>query len=282
MYKIGFSLQPQYSCPISQVIPLLKDADFTAVSPVWTPELDLACIAGCVNDNGMMIQSLHAPHKGIPLLWKPDAEESLDICNNIIRSIDDCAKFGIPVLVIHGWQGLIYTFPNSPLDFRHFDKIVLHAQKQGVSIAFENLEGEEYLAALLTRYVDQSHVGYCWDSGHDHCYPHKTDFLSAYGERLIMTHLNDNLGLRDPSGIPSGNDDLHFLPYDGKIDWNRAIAKLKTAAPQKILNFEIKTKTHSTDPRDLPYGQMPLDAFFRKAGEHARKIAELYYKNGTE
>lgn len=282
MHNIGFSLQTQYALPITQVIALLKDAGFSAVSPLWSPELDFSSIAHCVREQGMTIQSLHAPHKGIASLWEPDSALSFEIHGNILRSIDTCALFQIPILVLHGWQGLIYTFPKEPLNFRHFDSIVQYAQHKGVSIAFENLEGEEYLNALLMRYRDLPHVGFCWDSGHDHCYPHKTDFLKSFGNRLMMTHLNDNLGLRDPDGIPSGEDDLHFLPFDGKIDWENALRRLKTAPKQTTLNFEIKVSSHSRRPSDLPYTQIPLEQFFKTAGERARRIAELYTKIMSE
>lgn len=273
MIRLGFSLQPQYALPTAKVIDLLANAGFSSVSPVWSPELDLPHLTACTNARGMTIQSLHAPHKGIPLLWQPDDPLTPQILENILKSIQDCARFHVPTLVIHGWQGLIYTFPETPLDFRSFDRIVACAQKDGVSIAFENLEGEEYLGALLARYKDCPHVGFCWDSGHDHCYPHRTDFLDQFGDRLIMTHLNDNLGLRDPSGIPSGNDDLHFLPFDGEINWHDAIGKLKTAAKQDILNFEIKLQPHCADHI---YSRLTAEQFFEKAGHCARQIAGMY------
>ena len=271
MTRIGFSLQAQYGLPMPQVIALLKKEGFSAVSPVWSPELDLASIASDIE-----IQSLHAPHKNIFLLWQPDAPASCEVQHNILRSIDACAAYQIPTLVIHGWQGLDYTFPDTPLDFRFFDRMVRYTEEKSVSIAFENLEGEEYLAALMARYSGCAHVGYCWDSGHDHCYPHKTDFLKAYGNRLIMTHLNDNLGLRDPSGVPSGLDDLHFLPYDGNLDWAEALHRLAAAPVQKILNFEFKTRSHSQDPGDLIYAQLSTEEFISTAGSRTRKIAEQY------
>lgn len=274
--NIGFSLQGQYDRPVSEVIALLKKVGFSAVSPVWTPDLDLKLIAGCTGTQGMTIQSLHAPHKGIDLLWKPDTAAASEAQKNIIRSIDACARFQIPILVMHGWQGLLYTFPDKPLDFRFFDRIVPYAKQQGVSIAFENLEGEEYLAALMARYRNQPHIGFCWDSGHDHCYPHKTDFLKQYGDRLIMTHLNDNLGLRSAAGIPTGNDDLHFLPYDGNIDWDCTLSRLKNAPLQSILNFELKIRSTSTDPKDLIYVTLSLEQFLEKAATQARKIATQY------
>lgn len=276
MTKIGFSLQSQYDRPLTQVVGLLKEAGFSAVSPLWSAELDLSALAQCVYDNEMTIQSLHAPRQSTAPLWQPDSAQADEVLENIRQSIDACAQFHVPTLVVHSWQGLFYTFPSEPLDFRCFDRMVSYAQEKGVSIAFENLEGEEYLCALLKRYQDHTNVGFCWDSGHDHCYPHKTDFLKHFGDQLIMTHLNDNFGLRDPSGIPNGKDDLHFLPYDGNLDWKDVLLRLKTAPYQQILNFEFKLCTKSTDAADLPYRNLPLEEFIRLAGERARTIAEQY------
>lgn len=274
--EIGFSLQAKYDRPIGEVIALLKSAGFSAVSAVWTPELDLPSLAKCAYHQGMNIQSLHAPLKGMPLLWEPGSPESFEVQENMMRSLNACAEFEIPILVVHSWQGLHYTFPETPLDFRFFDELVNKAACNGITIAFENLEGEEYLEALLTRYCDKAHVGFCWDSGHDRCFPHKMDYLERFGNRLFMTHLNDNFGVRDPGGIPSGMDDLHFLPYDGNMDWAAELGRLKDAVPQKILNFEIKIVSKSQDPADLIYANLSFEEFVEKAGQRAQKIAALY------
>lgn len=273
---LGFSLQPQYDRPVAEVLPLLKKAGFSAVSPVWSPDLDLDSLCAQVGELNMTVQSLHAPHKGIAYLWTPEASEAQGPMGNVTESLRACARHRIPILVLHGWQGLFYTFPDTPLDFRFFDGLVSQAGELGVRIAFENLEGEEYLAALMDRYRELPQVGFCWDSGHDHCYPHRLDFLASFGDRLIMTHLNDNLGLRDPSGIPSGLDDLHFLPFDGNLNWNRVLDRLRAAPPQSIWNFEFKIRSHSSNPEDLLYTGLSLEEFLEKAGSRARRIRELY------
>ena len=273
---LGFSLQASYCLPMEQVIPMLKNAGFSALSPVWTSEPELESIAACARAQGMRLQSLHAPRKNMPFLWSPDAPQSAEILESILRCIDGCVRFQIPIAVVHSWQGLNYTFPDTPLDFRAFDRIVAYARQKEVAIAFENLEGEEYLNALMTRYRDQPHLGFCWDSGHDRCHPHKMDFLQAFGDRLIMTHLNDNFGIRDPAGIPAKKDDLHFLPYDGNTDWEHVIFRLQTALRQSTLNFEFKIQSHSKDPQDLPYTQLSLESFVKIAGERALKIAKMY------
>lgn len=276
MIDLGFSLQAQYDCPQEQVIELLKDAGFSAVSPAWSPELPLDSLTACLQKHGMMFQSLHAPHRGIPYLWDSKDPLSADVQRSITDCIDACARFRIPVAVVHCWQGLQYTFPEESLDFSVFDRIADYAEQRGVSIAFENLEGEEYLQALMTRYSGRSHIGFCWDSGHDHCYPHKMDFLQSFGQRLIMTHINDNLGLRDPGGIPSGKDDLHFLPYDGNIHWESALSRLKNLPKQDLLNFEFKKRSKSAAAEDLIYDPLSTEEYFRLAGHRARQIADLY------
>lgn len=278
MVGLGFSLQPKYELPLEEVIRLLAKAGFSAVSPVWSPELDMARLTFCTDRCGMTVQSLHAPHRGIPLLWQPDTPESLEVQRDIFRCIDDCARYGVPVMVLHCWQGLQYTFPEAPLDYGFFDTLADYAEERGVCVALENLEGEEYLEALLTRYHNKPHIGYCWDSGHDHCYPHKIDFLEKFGPRLMMTHLNDNRGLRDPSGVPSGDDDLHFLPFDGSIPWTDWLQKLRNAPRQEILNFEFKIWQTTPDPEDLLYARLSLEEFIRTAGERAGTIREMYEK----
>ena len=273
---IGFSLQTHYALPIREVIPLVRKAGFSALSPIWSQDGSLAEIAACAREQGMVLQSLHGPTRDVRMLWRMDPGEATSIKEAVLRSIDDCARYQIPILVMHGWRGLRYTFPGGPLYFENFDRIVAHAQAQGVTIAFENLEGEEYLAALMDRYRDNPNVGYCWDSGHDHCYPHKLDFLAEFGDRLIMTHLNDNLGIQDPAGVPAAEDDLHFLPGDVNLDWDASLRRLQNARKVDTLNFELKVVSHSKAPKDMIYVHRPLEQYLLEAGKRAIKIAEQY------
>lgn len=266
--KIGFSLEMEYDRPVEQVISLLKAAGFCAVSPIWGH--DLAAITACAREQGMAVQSLHAPPKGMAALWDLGRAESPQLQEAMLDSVDACARYEIPVLVVHGWQGHGYTFPDTPLDFSFFDRMVARAQALGVSIAFENLEGEEYLAALLERYRDLPHIGFCWDSGHDRCYPHRLDFLQSFGHRLMMTHLNDNFGVRGSNY--TSKDDMHLLPFDGNSDWDLQLARLRTARRQECLNFELKRFSHGT----ATYPQWDLEQFIAEAATRAHTIAEKY------
>ena len=276
MTALGFSLQAKYDCAPTQAVEMLCDAGFSAISPVWSPELPLDDLTACTERLGMTIQSIHAPHGGQPHLWDPSDSLRDPTLEKFLACIDTCARYAIPIAVVHGWQGLGYTFPETPLDFSAFDRIVDHAEKNHVSIAFENLEGEEYLQALLNRYRNRPHVGYCWDSGHDNCYPHKLDFLESFGDRLIMTHIHDNWGTRDT--LPTTLDDLHLLPGDGNIHWESAIGRLKNLPKQRFLNFELKKLCKSPSPTDRIYADLSTRDYFRLAAHRARQIADLYDK----
>ena len=276
MIKLGFSLESEYDRPLPQVLRLLKNAGFSAISPAWSETLDLGALVAAAKELGMSIQSLHASHKGVCFLWEPENPEAVSVQAAAIHALADCAKYQIPVLVMHCWKGHHYVFREDSLDFRFFDRLAAEAAAKGVCIALENLEGEEFLAALLNRYQDHPNVGFCWDSGHDHCYPHQRDFLKAYGDRLAMTHLNDNLGIRDIGGAPSKYDDLHFLPGDGDLDWDTVLTRLKAVPRQEALNFELKRHPHSKEEKDLLYAHLSLEEFITLAGIRAKAIAERY------
>lgn len=277
MVKIGFSLQGSYALPMPQVIHLLADTGFCAVSPGWQREGNWKEAVREAKTIGLTVQSLHGPLRNMPAMWSQDPEIFQPILQDLLQSAADCAKAEIPVLVVHPWNGIDYTFPQEPLCFDHFDALVTLAEGLGICVAFENLEGPEYLAALMARYAGCSSVGYCWDSGHEHCYAPGTDFLSRYGDRLMMTHLNDNLGVTDPTGRLQGTDDLHLLPHHGTLDWESALRRLKAAKKQEILNFELKIRSKGNRCILDLYSQMPLKAYIQEACRRATQVAKGYF-----
>ena len=263
MIKLGFSLQERYHLPMPQVLDLLADTGFCAVSPVWARDGDLAATANAAQQRGLMLQSLHGPVRGMPVMWSADQETAAPLLEALLQAATDCAKMEIPILVIHPWNGVGYTFDEKALCFDHFDTFVAHTEKLGITVAFENLEGPEYLQALMARYT--RNVGFCWDSGHEQCYAPGWDFLDRYGDRLVMTHLNDNLGISDPAGRLNGTDDLHLLPGHGITNWDDTVCRLKTAKPQEILNFELKIRPKGDRCKLDLYSKLPLPQYFQQA-----------------
>ena len=275
--KIGMSLEKNYSVSKNEVIKMLKDIGFDAISLAWEADTELGRLIEQAKECGLILQSLHAPQWKVASMWSFDEKESEPVKQELLQALADCRKFEIPVLVVHAWLGFEYHFDANHLNFTNFDELVARAEEYGVKIAFENAEGNEYLFALMERYENHSAVGFCWDSGHEMCY-NAPDLLEKYGDRLIMTHLNDNLGVRSYEGILTGDDDLHLLPYDGVADWDYNIERLGKSQPVEILNFELKIASKKNRHENDIYSQMGLEMYFAEAYKRACKIAHRYLR----
>lgn len=276
--KIGISIENKYSLPMGDVVSMLKRIGFDAISPVWKTNADLSDIVNAANECGLCVQSLHAPFGKAAAMWSDDDTLYVPAKTELLSALDACAQFNIPVLVVHTWIGFDYKFDAASLNYKNFDEIVSYAQARNVKVAFENTEGEEYLFALMEHFKDTDTVGFCWDSGHELCYNHSQDLLSKYGDRLIMTHINDNLGISRFDGKTFWTDDLHLLPFDGISDWDHNVDRLKRSRHMEILNFELNIVSKPNRHENDIYGQMSLEQYFTEAYKRACKIAYRYSK----
>ena len=274
--KIGISIDNHYPIPLGEVVKMLKGIGFDAVSPVWESGEKLSGIATAAAECGLILQSLHAPFGKAADMWSGDDTLRSSAKGELLSALDACAKYQIPVMVVHTWIGFDYKFDDKALCFDAFEEVVAKAKAYGIKIAFENTEGEEYLAALMEHFENDDTVGFCWDSGHEMCYNHSRDLLAEYGDRLIMTHLNDNLGISRFDGRIFWTDDLHLLPYDGIADWDYNIKRLKSAHRLEILNFELNIGSKPDRHENDIYGQMSLEQYFTEAYKRACKIAYRY------
>lgn len=271
--KLGISVGNHYSLPTTDIITMLKKIGFEAVSPEWEPNVDLKAISETAKECNMTLQSLHAPFGGASNMWSKDKSVSESALAEIMESLEDCHRYSIPILVVHAWIG----FDNIPQPTKdgleNFGKLVDKACEYGIKIAFENTEGDEHLFALMEHFKDNSEVGFCWDSGHEMCYNHSEDLLKMYGDRLIMTHLNDNLGISRFDGKTYWTDDLHLLPFDGIADWNYNVERLKKSTIPEYLNFELNMTSKPERHENDCYAAMPYEQYFTEAYIKACRIA---------
>lgn len=274
--KIGISISNDYTAPISDVLAIIKGVGFDAVSPLWKEKSKLAETVAAAKALGLQIQSLHAPFYKARDLWSCDASISEPAMEELFRVVDFCYEHSIPITVVHTWIGFDYNFDKSTLNYDTFDEVVRYAAEHNVKVAFENTEGEEYLFALMDHFKDNDTVGFCWDSGHEACYNKSEDLLLRLGDRLIMTHLNDNLGISRFDGKIYWTDDLHLLPYDGIADWDYNIARLKKSKHMDILNFELLINSKPNRHENDAYARMSLSEYFTEAYKRACRIAYRY------
>ena len=276
--KIGFSVGNSYEIPTIDVVKILSQIGFDAISPEWQKDVNIRKIVETAREYNLTVQSLHAPFNKSDDMWSNDENLSGNAKKELRDVIDCCKELEIPIMVAHTWIGFDYTFENTEHGFRNYGEIVDYAKENDIKIAFENTEGEEYLFALMDYFKNDDTVGFCWDSGHELCYNHSKNLLEMFGDRLLITHLNDNLGISRFDGKTFWTDDLHLLPYDGIADWDYNIERLRKSNKLDILNFELSTKSKPDRHENDVYSQMELTQYLTEVYKRACRIAYKYSK----
>lgn len=261
-----------FDIPLSEELRQIKESGFDGFFTGWTETSSLDEPCTLADELGLIYQSVHAPFGRSAEMWTPDYQSAAD---ELIECVRDAAAHSVPIVVMHAFIGFDSHTPNE-YGLASFRKVAEEAGKLGVKIALENTEGEEYLAALMESLSDLDNVGFCLDTGHEMCYNRCKDLLSLYGDRLIATHINDNLGIRDYNGSITWHDDLHLLPFDGIGDWEGFVTRLDEHAYDGPYTFELNAH-HGRPNRhenDIYAGLAPCQ-FYALAYMRACKLARL-------
>ena len=120
-------------------------------------------------------------------------------------------------------------------------------------------------------------VGFCIDTGHEMCYNFSRDLIGKYGEYLIATHLNDNMGITNPPEI-TFLDDAHLLPFDGIADWNGIADRLNKCGYDGILTFELNAKGRIGDCPNRIYDSLSFEQYVNLAFERAVRFRDIFVK----
>lgn len=257
-------------------LPFIKNAGFDGVFLDWDRDIDLHPIIEKARELGLYIQSLHAPFYGMDDVFHDEEGVLADkMINDLIGSINSCAEFGIDLVIFHAVIGMDNHSPNET-GLKRLEKVIDHAEKKNVRIAFENTEGEEYLKAILDRYGCYSHIGFCYDTGHAMCYNSGSDILGKFGKYLFSTHLNDNMGQTEKE--ITFYDDSHLLPFDGIADWDSIAQQLKEHDFSGPFTFELVCKNRPNRHVSDRYESMSFSEYMAEAYEKADRFRKLYMK----
>lgn len=277
MYRARLCLgtSSQFTITTEEQIRLFKKSGFDAFFTMWDDRLtEYKALA---DELGMIFQSVHAPFTNAAKMWSNGAEAEAAV-EELLCCVRDCAKVGVPLLVVHPFIGGFNEKGDPSEDgVKNFRRVAEEAKKHNVKIAFENVEGEEYLNALMDALKVYENVGFCWDTGHEQCYNKGKDMLGLYGDRLMATHINDNLGVSDFDGNITWTDDLHLLPFDGMIDWEKNVKRLNMCGYDGILTFELNKMSKPDRHENDKYTNMSIEEYIAECYIRACKIA--YLKN---
>jgi sugar phosphate isomerase/epimerase len=274
-HLLGINVLGKSSEPDENLISYIRSAGFDACFTGWSEDASVMdARANAIAKEGLIYQSIHAPFSKAWRIWEEEGEGGDASVAQLIECLRDCKRLNVPIAVVHPIIGMERHQPTE-LGVRRFAAIIEEAERLGVRVALENLEGEEYLALIMERLGASSAVGFCWDTGHELCYNDSKDMLALYGKKLIATHLNDNMGRTDPTVNITWHDDAHMLPFDGIADWQGIMNRLRRENYQGILTFELKTANNPGRHTHDAYQGWSDEEFYRNAFERAQRVSQL-------
>jgi sugar phosphate isomerase/epimerase len=271
--KLCLGVSESFGIPIVEQIKLFHEVGFDGFFTGWDWGKDIKEWKYHADKYGMIYQSIHAPFTNAAKMWEKGAEADKAV-DKYKACLYSCAENGVPIMVVHAFIGFESHNPN-PYGVENFGKVVAEAEKLGVKIAFENTEGEEYLAELMRHLGSSKAVGFCWDTGHELCYNRSVDMFSLYGKKLICTHLNDNLGIKSNEGRITWLDDLHLLPFDGIADWDNIASRLDREGYAGELTFELSILSKPGRHENDVYRKLSIVEYFAEAYKRACRVAAL-------
>jgi len=211
----------------------ISNAGFTSI--MASPEAKFDWQNGKLKDqvkrakkNNLKLSSLHASYDNATLKYffeEGSVGDKLE--KQLIKEIKIAKKFGFRCVVAH----MLGTPKQVGLDRLY--RVLKVCKKCNVPLAIENIDNVKPLDYIMANIKDP-YLGFCYDSGHNHCFTPDRDFLTEYGDRLLALHLHDN----------DGTSDQHTLNQYGTIDW-QDIAKKLAKCPEVPLDYELILHKHN-------------------------------------
>lgn len=264
-----------YGMSVPDAIRYFHTVGFDGFFPGWSRGCPVKEWAETARAENMLFQSIHAPFNRIRELWVGNDETAADVLDELTACLTDCAENDVPIMICHTFIGFTEHNPTQ-IGIDRFGILMERAEKLGVTVAFENTEGEEYLDALMKAFASSPALGFCYDSGHEMCYNHSKDMLALYGDKLVGTHLNDNLGIRDFGGNITWHDDLHLLPFDGIADWKKIAQRIEKCGFDGPLTFELTRSSKPGRSDNAKYGKMSGEEYITECYARACRVAALF------
>ena len=273
MYKLVMGLT-DHGESVQEQTRVMKETGWEGAFSVWNENADNRGTARCIKDAGLYYQSVHAPFLDIYLLWESKEEGQKEL-ERQKRCLRECADFGVDLVVEHAIIGMERNTPTQ-MGVDRFGELFEFAEKLGITIALENTEGEVYLEKLFEVYGSRKNVKFCIDTGHEMCYNGGADLIGKYADKVVATHLNDNLGQSGEKIV--WTDDLHLLPFEGKADWQGVVRRLKKAGYKGDFTFEPETRRIPGRTENERYARISFEEFSADAFSRAKKIKEMFLK----
>lgn len=204
---------------------------------------------------GIFVNQMHMPYPS----YVPGAPEEInEYLLKVVapKSIEICAFFGCPYIVVHGFK--LAGYLGSELaewekTEEFLNSLAPMAKELNIIICMENIytisgnhiaEGPCCDAGKAVARIDRMNekygaevLGFCFDTGHANLVGIDfEDFISTLGNRLKVLHIHDNDGV----------EDLHQIPFtfsrnrenESSTAWQGFLTGLRKIKFDKVLSFE--------------------------------------------
>lgn len=264
MRTIGINLHARTGLNDEEYLRSMAEFGFgaTFTGSQWTDPKKLIVFADLCAKYGITYETMHAPFGHINDIWY-DNEDGEAMLSELTACVDNCALAGVGIAVVHLSSGLT---PPSITDIgrSRYEKLVDHAACKGVKIAFENQRMLANLSWALETFGPDV-AGFCWDCGHENCFTPGREYMPLFADRLICTHIHDNDGVF--------NNDLHLIPFDGKLRYERVAEHLSASSYTGSLMLEVIASTSGR------YEDISAVEYLEKAAAAARRLADMTVSN---
>ncbi len=267
--KFCLSLSPTFNLTEQEQILKFNEHGIDGFFALYKDQKQIEELANLARKKSMFFQSIHAKHHPMREIWY-DGDKTSYIISDIKDTIKCASEIGVDRVIMHLYTGFIDEKPTT-IGIKRAGEFLEVAEKYNVKLCFENLEGTDFLDAVLTEYSCCDYARLCYDTGHENCYGTHA-VVDKFKHKISALHINDNMGIRSKDKILTGADDLHLLPFDGNVDFNRVANLIINANMQGELTFELKI---SKDPLSDKYRQMIIDEYLEKAKERMQKLDNL-------
>ena len=270
MRKIGVNTNNESGNSDAEIIENIAKAGFETVMLSYKAKnLDQSVLE--IRDSQLDIAYFHIGGKDPNNLWaRGDAVE--DYLRHVASQIAWCGAQRIPIAVLHAAVGSPLTRVIKPnkQGVKNLKTLLRVAKEHHVKLAVENIDcySLKHVCYLLN-HVKDDNLGFCYDVGHHYLYNPKRNLIKKYGKRLFAVHLHDNF-----MDYEKGYDqtrDLHLLPFDGKIDFDKVCKRLNKVGYQGAVMLEIH-KIACGKPQ--LYENEDNLSYLKKAFDRAQKIDE--------
>ena len=244
---------------VKETIEAIKGANFKNVFVQWYDNKDWSMTqeeqVEFIKSQGLNIIFAHLGYQNINSIWV-EGDEGEALVERYKRNIRECKERGIELVIMHLTSKHVAPMYNE-IGLNRIKKITDYAKEVGVKVAFENTKIRGYLEYVLGNITD-SHVGMCFDAGHFHAH-FDDDFNHEFVKnRIFAVHLHDN----------DKSDDQHLLPYDGTVNWNLVVDKLKDCNYNGPITLELYYRKD--------YLKDNIKIFYKEGYERGLKIAKIY------